>query len=58
MVGFAFMPPNFGPVLGTYEGFCSSVNVDGVVILLRGGEDTSALHITTEPISIFCTEKW
>ena len=48
VVGLVFLPQNFGPVVGTTKAFCCSVNVDGVVILLGGGGDTSKLHVVTE----------
>ena len=40
MVDWLFLPQNFGPVVGTYEGLLHSVNVHGVVVLCSGGGDT------------------
>ena len=33
VVDWLFLPRNFGLVVGTYEAFCCSVNVHGVVVL-------------------------
>ena len=35
MAGFAFLPLSFGKVVGTYECISHSVNVGGVVMILR-----------------------
>ena len=37
---------------------CCSVIIDGVLILLAGGGDTSTLHFLIELVWTFCTEKW
>ena len=41
--GFVLLQ-NFGPVWGPINDICCSVNVDGVLVLLGGGGDTSTLH--------------
>ena len=43
VVDLQFSPQNFGPMVGTYEGLCCSVNADG------GGDRTCRWwgHITT-----------
>ena len=39
------------------KAFCCSVNADAMGIVLVGGGDTSTLHIITELVRTFCTEK-
>ena len=53
----AFCPKILGSWWGPMKAFCHSMNVDGVVILLGGGGDTSTLHVITELVWIFCTQK-
>ena len=48
VVGFGFLPQILGPWQGPMNALCCSVNVDGVVILLGGGGDTSTLHVVTK----------
>ena len=48
MVGFSFLPQNFGSMVGTYEchlPFCECRYVDGLVVLLGGGGDTQHPHV-------------
>ena len=40
------------------KAFCSSVNANGVGIVLAGGGDTSPLHVITKLVSTICTERW
>ena len=42
---------------GPTKALCCSVNADAVGIVVSGGGDTSTLHVTTELVQTFCTEK-
>ena len=54
----AFCPKILGLRWGSMKAVSHSVNADGVEILLGGGGVTSTLHVITEVVWTFCTEKW
>ena len=58
MIGLAFCPKILGLWWEPTNDVCCSVNVDGVVILLGGGDDTSTLHYVIKVVSTFCDLAW
>ena len=58
VVDWLFLPQNFGPVVGTYEGLLPLCECSGVVIVLAGGGGTSRLYGITELVWTFCTDRW
>ena len=55
MIGLVFCPKVLGPCWGPINPVFHSVYVDGVVILLRGGGDTSTLHYVITFVSTLVT---
>ena len=56
MVSLIFLPHNLGSLVG--NSVCHSVNVNGVMIPLGSGGDTSTLHYVIEVVSTFCDLVW
>ena len=57
--GLVFFAPKFwARGGGPRNAVLGSVNVDGVVILLAGGRDTSTLHDVMEVVSTYCDLAW
>ena len=52
----SFCPKILGPWWGPMKTFCSSVNADGMGIVLVDGGDTSTLHVITKLVQPFSTE--
>ena len=54
----AFLSQNFGKVMGPMNSTCHFVNVDGLVVLLLHGGDTSTLDAVIKLVSTFCTQRF